>query len=111
MSCPDRNLDRFQNLVLCCTASTISKSIARFWVICSAEKTWASWKSFLLVGREIGNLSFSIDHIQTQLSYYNTSLFTGTTCQKFRELGATVSGFSAGRQSVAQRVRKAGARS
>ena len=37
---------------------------------------------------------------------YWLDLFTGTTWQEFREAGASVSGFSAKRQSVAQRLQK-----
>lgn len=37
---------------------------------------------------------------------YWLDLFTGTTWQEFREAGATVSGFSAKRRHVAQRVKK-----
>ncbi len=37
---------------------------------------------------------------------YWLDLFTGTTWQEFREAGANVSGFSARRRSVAQRVKK-----
>jgi hypothetical protein len=37
---------------------------------------------------------------------YWLDLFTGTTWREFREAGASVSGFSAGRKSVAQRVQQ-----
>jgi len=36
---------------------------------------------------------------------YWLDLFTGTTWKEFREAGATVSGFSAKRRSVAERVK------
>ena len=36
---------------------------------------------------------------------YWLDLFTGTTWQEFREAGATVSGFSGRRRSIAQRVK------
>src|SRR5690348_5877547 len=37
---------------------------------------------------------------------YWLDLFTGTTWQEFREAGATISGFSAKRRSVAERVKE-----